>query len=348
MKNIHVLHEYGARRHYLPHQYLHETGQIHLNHLAPLSTPRAAARNMVDGRWTDAKNKLVESTSLVQLAGMRDQTIILGVAPFNGWVWALEALKRRNRLILFTSWPHWAFGTAVHHPRNWPLAEAWWRFLKDLEVVAVTPGVAQAVSRYGANARVIPHAYDAAEFSPKSLDSKSRLQVLFVGRMVEEKGVAEVLQVAVSRPHIDWLFVGDGPFSKQISDAESTHSNIKNLGYLTGEQLTGAYQRSHLLLLPSKRTPGWEELFGIAIVEAFACGATCIASDNVGPASIIEQDKTGILLSEVSVTSIGNAVDELNADRKRLARLRSSAHTFAQATYEVREVAKLWRDVLNG
>jgi glycosyltransferase involved in cell wall biosynthesis len=348
MKPVYVLHEYGAPRHFLPHEYLDRRGDIVLKHLPPLSTPRSLIRCLRTGEFAHAPEHLADSVELARLAGMRNETIILGVAPFNGWIGALRALKRHNRLILFTSWPHWALGTAVHHTRSWPLAQAWWKFLDGLEVVAVTDSVAQTVQKYGAKTTVIPHAYDPQHFFPSGLESDGRLQALFVGRMVAQKGVHEILEAAISRPNIDWKFAGEGPLSAAVDAAALKHSHIQSLGFLNGDNLPQAYQKTHVLVQPSIRTPGWEELFGIAIIEAMACGATCIASDNVGPASIIMDGQTGLLLPAITSQTIGQAIDVLDLDRSKLKTLRLSACAHAQQEYELSHVAEQWLRLING
>lgn len=348
MKPVYVLHEYGAPRHFLPHEYLNRRGDIVLEHLPPLSTPRSLIRCLRTADFGCVPKYLADTAGLARLAGLHNETIILGVAPFNGWIGALQALKRRNRLILFTSWPHWALGTAVHHPRSWPLAHAWWEFLDGLEVVAVTDSVAQTVQNYGAKTTVIPHAYDPERFFPGTFHNEGRLQALFVGRMVKEKGVLEILDTAISRPNIDWKFAGEGPLSVTVEAAAKKHAHIQNLGFLGGDDLSRAYQETHVLIQPSIRTPGWEELFGIAIIEAMACGATCITSDNVGPASIIVDGQTGLLLSSVTSQTIGHAVDGLANDRIKLKSLRLSAYADAQKKYELGHVAEQWLRVIHG
>ncbi len=348
MKTCYILHEYGARRHYLPHEFLAGKSEYSFEYLPTLSTPRAAIRDFVLGNFQGAKKNLLSAVALGKLIRMQDEIIIVGVAPFNHWVWFLAVLKKRNRIILSTSWPRWTFGNTVHHPRNRVLARAWWQFLNGLEVVAVTSDAARAVEQYGARATTIPHAYDPERFFPGTLHNDGRLQALFVGRMVAEKGILEILDAAISRPNIDWKFAGEGPLSVAVDVAAKKHAHIQNLGFLKGDNLSRAYQKTHVLIQPSIRTPGWEELFGIAIIEAMACGATCIASDNVGPASIIVDGQTGLLISSVTSQTVGQAIDILDLDRSKLKTLRLSACLHAEQEYELGHVAEQWLRVIHG
>ena len=345
MNPVYVLHEYGARRHYLPHDHLQAQGRFAFEHLPPLAAPRATARDLLHGDFRKAAKNAVKTVNLGRLLAMRDQTIILGVAPFNGWIWVLEALKRHNRLILFTSWPHWALGTAVHNPLNWSLAERWWRLLEGMEVVCVTPAVAEAVARHGARTTVIPHAYDPVEFFPTP-HTATRLRALFVGRMVEPKGVLDLLKTAQMLPEVDFDFVGDGELAAHVKTAADQTSNIRYLGFLKGDALRQAYQQADVLMLPSQRTPGWEELFGIAIVEAFACGATCIASDNVGPSFIIDDGVTGRLLSHADAEHMAAALSALDKNRDTLRQWQEAALKAAQDRFELGHVAEQWAEVL--
>jgi glycosyltransferase involved in cell wall biosynthesis len=66
---------------------------------------------------------------------------------------------------------------------------------------------------------------------------------------------------------------------------------VNYVGYGSRMQLVEAYRTSHLLVVPSR----FEE-FSIVILEAQAAGTPVVASNISGPAEIILNNKSGILV----------------------------------------------------
>lgn len=347
-RTVYVLHEYGAPRHFLPHDWLAAHGPWAFIYLPPLTTVRQAIGALTRGQLKDAGERLAGVSELAVLRGLEGQTILVGVAPFSGWIFLLERLARKNRVILFTSWPRWSVGTAVHHPWNRMLAERWWAFLRRIDVVAVTAPAANGVAQCGGHAVVIPHAYDPEMFTPGGMSDDAPLRVGFAGRLVEEKGIRHLLSAATHLTSVRVSIAGAGPLESDVEACCRAHSHVEFLGYLTGTALVDVYQHSHVLVLPSLRRPGWEELFGISLIEAFACGATAIASDHVGPTSIITDRHDGLILGDVSASSILEALRLLDRDRALLGTLRAHALRTAHARYEVGVVAAKWAELLHG
>ena len=74
-------------------------------------------------------------------------------------------------------------------------------------------------------------------------------------------------------------------------------SNVKYLGKISDKKkLAAVYNGCDIFMLLSRKTPKWEEWFGITLVEAMACGLPIIATDNVGPREIINDGVNGFLV----------------------------------------------------
>jgi glycosyltransferase involved in cell wall biosynthesis len=228
------------------------------------------------------------------------------------------------------------------------LAERWWAFLRRIDVVAVTAPAADGVAQHGGHAVVIPHAYDPEMFTPGGMSDDARLRVSFVGRLVEEKGIRLLLSAATHLASVRVSIAGAGPLEPDVEACCKAHSHVEFLGHLTGASLVDVYRHSHVLVLPSVRRSSWEELFGISLIEAFACGATAMSSNHVGPTSIITDHHDGLILRETSPSSILEALRLLDKDRALLGILRKNALRTAQTRYEVSIVASRWAEVLDG
>ena len=101
------------------------------------------------------------------------------------------------------------------------------------------------------------------------------------------------------------------------------------------------------MLQPSRRTSDWEELFGIALVEAMACGCVPVASDHVGPSAIL----SGTPLADGLLPEGRFPADArrllLDADDAALAEWSAAAKRRAHE-FELDAVAARWRPLLVG
>jgi glycosyltransferase involved in cell wall biosynthesis len=98
--------------------------------------------------------------------------------------------------------------------------------------------------------------------------------VLFVGRLVEAKGVADAIE-AWRRSGVDLPLVlaGTGPLREEVES-----SGASALGWLPHERLASLYRRARALIFPSR----WQEPFGIAGLEALTMGTPVAAWESGG------------------------------------------------------------------
>lgn len=98
--------------------------------------------------------------------------------------------------------------------------------------------------------------------------------VLFVGRLVEAKGVRDALEAwRLSGVDLPLVFAGTGPLRASLRD-----SGAQVLGWVPHARLSALYRRARALLLPSR----WQEPFGIAGLEAASFGVPVVAWDSGG------------------------------------------------------------------
>jgi glycosyltransferase involved in cell wall biosynthesis len=102
--------------------------------------------------------------------------------------------------------------------------------------------------------------------------------VLFVGRLVESKGVWEAVEAwRGSGLDLPLVFVGTGPLRERL-EAAGAEQRIEVTGWLGRKELAGAYARARALVFPSR----WQEPFGMVGLEALSLGVPVAAWESGG------------------------------------------------------------------
>jgi glycosyltransferase involved in cell wall biosynthesis len=123
--------------------------------------------------------------------------------------------------------------------------------------------------------------------------------LLFAGRITEQKGVKEAIQVANESGH-KLLIIG--PINHGSQDYFDQYikpllnQNIMYLGRMDQDQLKTYYQKAKALLTPVQ----WEEPFGLTTVEAMACGTPVISLHRGAAPEIIVNGKNGFVVNSVA------------------------------------------------
>jgi glycosyltransferase involved in cell wall biosynthesis len=114
---------------------------------------------------------------------------------------------------------------------------------------------------------------------------------LFVGRLVEQKGIS-VLLAAWERlqDKLPLKIVGDGPISVEVEAATRRLHGVEWLGRQPREAVMKLMQEAAALIFPSV----CYETFGMSIIEAFAAGTPVIASNLGAMSELVEHERTGL------------------------------------------------------
>jgi glycosyltransferase involved in cell wall biosynthesis len=149
------------------------------------------------------------------------------------------------------------------------------------------------------------------------LDSTEKVHIVSVSNLVDGKGV-DINLAALGRPEIaclpHWHYhvIGDGPL-RPILEAQARKLNIS--GRVTFHGQCGLEEVYRLLSgCDVFSLPSAPEAFGVAYLEAMACGLLSIGVHGQGPSSFVEDGRTGILIHERDVVGLSSRLlDILNA-----------------------------------
>lgn len=165
---------------------------------------------------------------------------------------------------------------------------------------------------------------------------ESRFIVLFVGRLVREKGILVLLKAAKKwNKNITLAVIGTGPLEEEIYHQSLTINHLIYLGKIDNEKLPLYYSSADLVIVPSIH----EEGFGRVILESLACGTPVIASNR---GAIPEaMDETVGKLIDVTPENIKKAVEFFYRNPDKLERLSKNTRKFAEERYSEKNVEKI-------
>jgi len=74
--------------------------------------------------------------------------------------------------------------------------------------------------------------------------------------------------------------------------------------------------------------PSTDEAFGIAYIEAMACGSPVIGCDGEGPSDFVKDGETGYLVPANDPSAIADLLQELSEDKDKLDRMGAAAREY--------------------
>lgn len=170
----------------------------------------------------------------------------------------------------------------------------------------------------------------------RNLGWNDRFVVLFVGRLVEEKGIKVLLEsVKFWDKNIDLVIIGAGPLENEIKYVSQRLKNVKCIGPIDQNRLPLYYSGSDILIVPSTS----EEGFGRVILESLACGTPVIGA-NRGAISETMDQSVGKLIN-VSPGSIKQTVEYLYENRSKLKKLASNCRKYAERRFSEENVQSI-------
>jgi len=154
------------------------------------------------------------------------------------------------------------------------------------------------------DARVITHlnGVDTDFFRPSGAPPEPGL-ILHVGRLVEKKGTAALVQAAARTEGAKLVVVGDGPLRPSLErQARGLGLDARFTGALPPAEVLGWMQRAWVLAAPSV-TAGDGDAEGLPTVlcEAAAAGLPVVATRHSGIPEAVSEGETGLLSPEGDV-----------------------------------------------
>jgi glycosyltransferase involved in cell wall biosynthesis len=146
-----------------------------------------------------------------------------------------------------------------------------------------------------------------------SLNTEKADYLLFVGRLIAEKGVMTLLkafeQILKKYPNEQLKIVGSGIFQSKLEDyvAKNKIQNVTFLGAKNQKELKLLYASAKFTIIPSEIL----ESYGNVILESFVFNKTVIISDLLGIQKEVEASKSGLVFPYGNIEKLADAIEIL-------------------------------------
>ena len=197
-----------------------------------------------------------------------------------------------------------------------------------------TAGAAAIERLYGRRVDVVPPPIRTAFFTP---GPGERTHFVTVARLVAHKRIDVVVE-AFRGVDAELVVVGHGACLERLRS--KAPRNVRFAGVVSDDRLRELYRGAIAFVSPAP------EEFGMAMVEAQACGTPVIAPRAGGALDIVRDGETGVLLDQADARSIAHAVGRIAAtDAISSDRCRASAERFRAERFAV-TISRIVDDVL--
>jgi len=167
--------------------------------------------------------------------------------------------------------------------------------------------------------------YNGVERKLKKFPKKKK-EVLFVGRLVPEKGVDLYVDVIgnIANKFLDWKFdiIGSFRLGDDKNEGSFVNNVIKNFrknskqsrfhGFKNQDFVQEKMKSASIIVIPSI----WEEPYGLVAAEAMSNGIAIIASDIGGIPEIVKEN--GILIKNINKLKLKNELERLMSNPDKI------------------------------
>jgi len=151
-------------------------------------------------------------------------------------------------------------------------------------------------------------------------------------------------------PNIMLIVGGSGELSEEYQELAKKlglEKNIKFIGYIEEKSLIRLYNQSQIFILPSI---GYEEGFGIVLLEAMACKTPVICTDIVGVADDVEKSNAGIVVKPKNINDLSRAIIKILKNKPNQKKMGENALRLVRQKYSLEKMAerceKIYEEVI--
>lgn len=227
-----------------------------------------------------------------------------------------------------------------------------WTLMNSEKVLVLTKGMKVSLVNLGIPREKIAvyhywvdqNKFNIQKNAKKILEWENKFIVLFVGRLIEVKGVRMIFDLAKKLPDITFVIIGAGFLSRELKEKSKYYPNILFLGKIDNNDLPTYYNGADILLLPSKIIKQeYEEGMPRVMIESLSCGLPVISTRAGGIPEILNE-KVGRLMGD-NVKEISRIIEDLYRDRAQLKSISRNCRKYALDVFSIKN-ARLIEELL--
>jgi teichuronic acid biosynthesis glycosyltransferase TuaC len=186
-----------------------------------------------------------------------------------------------------------------------------------------------------------------ADAPANPVQKRERVTVSTLGHVIARKRHIDVLEAVAAMEQVDWLVIGDGPELPALRRRAAelgVEQRVQFAGQLPPDEALRELAGTHVMALPSE-----DEAFGVAYVEALACGVPAIGcAGEGGPEEIAALGRGMLLVPRADPGALAAAIEAALADRELPAAARRTAADHFSWQRCGRDTVAAYRDALAG
>lgn len=249
----------------------------------------------------------------------------------------------------------WESGAKGKSKQHYPAKLLALAQLNNVHFIAVSQAIKDRAIMFGIPVDKIIVSYigvDLSRFKSGGQPQNSS-NILFVGRMIENKGVQILLKafekVHLFAPHAKLVLIGDGPELEGCRQyANKFNLPVDFLGVRTPQEVIFHLNHSRIFCLPSYTIEdGASEGMPMVVLEAQACGVPVVTSARGGATEGIIHGDTGFAFPEKDVEKLRDYLIQLLQDDAMIERMSTNAVAHVREKFEIQRCTRLLESIYN-
>jgi glycosyltransferase involved in cell wall biosynthesis len=236
---------------------------------------------------------------------------------------------------------------ATYHRIIAPLLRKVWK--RSAALVANSRGLKELAQAFDSRfpILVIPNGVDLKRFVPPLHRQWSPPRLLFVGRLVYQKGLDILLPALSELMQLPWelTVVGDGPYRRALEKTALAYGISERINFTSWQRdsdLVRLYQAANIFVFPSRH-----EGMPNVVLEAMACGLPVVATSIAGNEELVAHSETGLLIPQEDPASLRKVLSELMANPELCQQMGGAGRKRVVEHFAWSSVAKQYIGLLN-
>lgn len=167
------------------------------------------------------------------------------------------------------------------------------------------------------------------EEKQQKIATTDKKKILFLARLVREKGVFELVgafeSISKKLNDVELIIAGDGEDFQKLKQRVSKVSNVRVTGYVDGEDKVNLFKDCYIYCMPS-----YSEGLPISILEAMAFGVSIVTTDVGGLKEFFKSGEMGYFVKTHNVKDLEEKLLMLLTDIEKVKKISTHNYEYAQ------------------